>query len=265
MKFSFINALVAVAIVAPASALAAACDSQRGAHLFASKCELCHTATPGEPHTVGPNLAGVLGRAVGTAAGFGYTPGLTAARVTWTPALLDTFLTAPAAMFPDSAMAFAGLSDAADRAALTCFLAERSAATPAGTSAPAKTESAPEAAIRQRLRQIEALWAPASADRMVDELYDRDAIIAGEGMEKAARGDPEVRALVAGMVKDSSAAKLDLRDFRLLGPAAAQTWVVWTVTPVGGQQPFVVRSLMTWIKGKGGWRIVADMYSMGDM
>lgn len=107
----------------PALSRAEPCVPARGQQVFASKCAMCHAAQREQGHLAGPNLSGVVGRAVGKAAGFQYSPALADAKDTWDVKTLDLFLKAPAAARPGTAMPFTGIKKDADRAAVTCFLA----------------------------------------------------------------------------------------------------------------------------------------------
>jgi cytochrome c len=105
-----------------AAAPAAADDV--GERLFAP-CRACHSLDPAERNLPGPNLSGVIGRAVGGAAEFDYSPVLRKARdegLRWDARRLEAFLADPAAMFPGLWMSMRGIEDAAERQALVRFL-----------------------------------------------------------------------------------------------------------------------------------------------
>lgn len=106
----------------PALSRAGSCVPARGQQVFESKCAMCHAAKREQGHLVGPNLSGVVGRAVGKAAGFQYSPVLADAKDTWDEKTLDLFLKAPAAARPGTTMPFTGIRNDADRGAVTCFL-----------------------------------------------------------------------------------------------------------------------------------------------
>jgi len=104
---------------APASA------EEDGARLF-KPCRACHSLDPAERGLPGPNLAGIVGRAVGGDAAFDYSPVLRKARndgLRWDAPRLEGFLTDPAEMFPGLWMSMRGIDDAAERKALVQFLA----------------------------------------------------------------------------------------------------------------------------------------------
>jgi cytochrome c len=100
---------------------AAACDAAR-AERVATQCMICHTVGEDEGSSVGPGLWGMYGRKAASVPGFPYSKAFRALELSWTEAELDRFLTQPMAMVPGTMMAFAGLRDPADRAAIICRL-----------------------------------------------------------------------------------------------------------------------------------------------
>lgn len=114
----------AIAIVAAAAALAAATTAQAapGDQIFKQRCAMCHTITPGKSGPMAPSLSGVVGRKSGTGPYSAYSPALKAAGKVWTPANLDTFLTAPTKVIPGTRMVIP-VPVAADRKALIAYLA----------------------------------------------------------------------------------------------------------------------------------------------
>jgi cytochrome c len=103
----------------------AASAEEDGARLF-TPCRACHSLDPAERGLPGPNLAGVVGRAVGGDPAFDYSPVLRKARddgLRWDAARLESFLADPAEMFPGLWMSMRGIVDAAERKALARFLA----------------------------------------------------------------------------------------------------------------------------------------------
>jgi cytochrome c len=113
--------LLLVLILLPLPAMA-----EDGAQAFTS-CRACHSLDPAERNLPGPNLSGVIGRAVGGAAEFDYSPVLRKARdegLRWDEKRLETFLADPAAMFPGLWMSMRGIENAAERQALVRFLSD---------------------------------------------------------------------------------------------------------------------------------------------
>ena len=99
-----------------------------GERLFRTRCASCHSIEPGQSR-IGPNLAGVFGRAAGKADGARYSPALSASDMVWSTETLNAFLTNPRQVVSGTTMTFA-LRDATQRTAIIAFLRERAAAAP---------------------------------------------------------------------------------------------------------------------------------------
>jgi cytochrome c len=115
--------LLAAALGGPGAAHAQeAGDPERGREIFLQSCQPCHDAKPGS-HQVGPSLYGVLGREVGTAAGYRrYSRALKEAKGPWTAERLDRYLSDPQAMFPEQRKRYDGLENLQDRVDLIAYL-----------------------------------------------------------------------------------------------------------------------------------------------
>ena len=100
-------------------ALFAAADAGKGERVW-NKCKACHKLEDGANGT-GPYLLGVVNRAIGTAAGFGYSGALPEGDV-WTPQNLNAFLESPKGWAPGTSMSFNGLGKPEDRANLIAYL-----------------------------------------------------------------------------------------------------------------------------------------------
>ena len=103
-------------------ALMAAADPAKGEKVF-GKCKACHKldGTDG----TGPHLNGVVGRAVASIGGFGYSDPMVAHAAeapNWTPEALQEFLASPKGVVPGTKMSFAGLPKPEDRANLIAYL-----------------------------------------------------------------------------------------------------------------------------------------------
>ena len=99
----------------------AAADPAAGARAF-RRCAACHNAEPGAGHKIGPNLWGVAGAPQAAREGFRYSAVLSGLGGVWDDAALDSFLADPRAYAPATKMAFAGVSDPVERAALIAYL-----------------------------------------------------------------------------------------------------------------------------------------------
>ena len=97
----------------------AAGDAAAGEKVW-GKCRACHKLDGSD--ATGPHLNGVVGREVGTAAGFNYSGALSEHADVWTPENLYRFLENPRGFAPGTSMSFAGLDKSADRANLIAYL-----------------------------------------------------------------------------------------------------------------------------------------------
>jgi cytochrome c len=94
MKFATVSALaVALSVGLFAGSAFADGDEKKGAKVF-KKCKACHTVEEGGKHKAGPNLFGVVGRAVAST-DFKKYKGLSADDGTWDEDNLDKWLKNP--------------------------------------------------------------------------------------------------------------------------------------------------------------------------
>jgi len=127
-RFGALGLLLAGALLQPVLAFAGDCpanDAQKGETVFARDCSICHTAKADGPGMMGPNLHGVVGRMAGSLAGFSYSQAMKGKGAAWSRDNLDAFVSQPQAAVPGTYMPFAGLADAAERRALTCWLSQQ--------------------------------------------------------------------------------------------------------------------------------------------
>ncbi|APL94547.1 cytochrome c family protein [Sphingobium indicum] len=103
-------------------ALLASADAGAGKRK-AQQCMSCHDLGQGGPNGIGPNLWGVVGRAVASHAGFAYSPAMRAQKGDWSYERLFAFLASPGRDMPGTKMSFAGLRKPEDRAAVIKYLA----------------------------------------------------------------------------------------------------------------------------------------------
>jgi cytochrome c len=116
-----LSVMPSVRAQAPAAAAAPAPDLKRGRLLYI-QCRACHELKAGEPHKVGPNLHGFIGRKAAALSDFAYSPALKGANLTWDRPTLERWLEKPSAVVAGNSMAFAGIPNAADRASLIAYL-----------------------------------------------------------------------------------------------------------------------------------------------
>ena len=98
-------------------------DAKMGQTLFTENCAVCHSFAKGDPHKIGPNLNGVMGRASGTAPGYMYSPALANAKLTWDNKNLNEYLAGPQKKVPGTKMGFPGFSDPSEQADVVAYLA----------------------------------------------------------------------------------------------------------------------------------------------
>lgn len=93
-------------------------DVARGAALYQSRCTACHAV---DRNKIGPAHRGVVGRRVGSLAGYTYSKGLGQSRLLWTPENLNAWLENPEALVPGQRMGFQ-VESAQERADLIAYL-----------------------------------------------------------------------------------------------------------------------------------------------
>ncbi len=105
--------------------LLAHADPESGSQVF-SQCAVCHSTDRSKGHAIGPNLWGIVGRAVASASGFDYSPAMQAKGGRWSYQALSDYLENPQKAIPGNRMPFAGVSRAMDRANLIAYLRDQS-------------------------------------------------------------------------------------------------------------------------------------------
>lgn len=96
-----------------------------GRRLFGA-CAACHTIGQGGGNRAGPNLHGIMGKAVADDPSFGYSYALTSVSGVWNAETMNAWLAAPAKVAPGTSMAFRGLPDPLDRADVIAYLRSQS-------------------------------------------------------------------------------------------------------------------------------------------
>ncbi len=105
----------------PLPVLLAKADAKKGEGA-AKVCTTCHTLEKGgADKPTGPNLAGVVGRKMGST-GYAYSDGMKGMGNEWTYENLNKFLTNPKSLVASTKMSYAGERDPAKRADLIAFL-----------------------------------------------------------------------------------------------------------------------------------------------
>lgn len=106
-------------------ALLRVADAGAGRQAF-GQCAACHTIGKGGQALAGPNLHGILDRAVASDPRFGYTQALKDHGGRWDAVRMDAWLAAPMQVVPGTRMAFAGVRDPMVRADLIAYFRSES-------------------------------------------------------------------------------------------------------------------------------------------
>lgn len=110
-----------IVFVVASTPLVRAADPEKGKLVF-EQCAACHSlGDPGDYD--GPMLKGVIGRKAGSLEDYRYSAAMKRSDVTWDATTLDKYVTDPQAFIPGNRMAFAGISDKAERDDLIAYLA----------------------------------------------------------------------------------------------------------------------------------------------
>jgi cytochrome c len=103
-------------------------DVQRGEKLFV-ECKACHVLDARQdPNSLGPSLAGIMGRQAAALDDFRYSPAMRRSKLAWNRQTLDAFLADPQGVIPGNRMPYSGLADPKERADLIAFLSKVAAA-----------------------------------------------------------------------------------------------------------------------------------------
>ena len=118
------GALAAAALALAGAALAAPKgDARRGEEIY-SRCMACHALAYDR---TGPRHCGLFGRRAGSVAGFAYSKAMKRSKIVWNAKTLDRFLADPMKAVPGTAMGYAGVKDARERADLIEYLRDAGA------------------------------------------------------------------------------------------------------------------------------------------
>jgi len=98
--------------------IAAAADPGKGKEIY-GRCLACHAL---EYDRVGPRHCGLFGRRAGSVPGFAYSEAMKRSKIVWNEKTLDRFLANPPKAVPGTAMTYAGVPEAKERADLIAYL-----------------------------------------------------------------------------------------------------------------------------------------------
>ena len=88
------------------------------------KCAACHSIAKGGKNKIGPALWGVLGRKAGSVSDYKYSKAMKAYTKNWSAEEMNGFLIKPKEWIKGTKMAFAGLKNPKDRAAVILYMNE---------------------------------------------------------------------------------------------------------------------------------------------
>lgn len=86
------------------------------------KCLPCHAVGPDARNKVGPLLNGLDGRKAGTIEGYKYSEANRTSGIVWAEETFRNYIRNPKAAIPGTTMAFAGIADEQEAAALWAYL-----------------------------------------------------------------------------------------------------------------------------------------------
>jgi len=86
-----------------------------------AQCAACHSINGS--NGIGPSLQGVIGRKVGSEAGFRFSRALKGTPYNWDAKTLDAYLANPQQAIPGNVMPFSGVADPKARADIVAYLA----------------------------------------------------------------------------------------------------------------------------------------------
>ena len=124
MGFVFKSVCVAFALAGLTVAASADESVESGRQLFDRRCRTCHGGTGPADSSIGPNLAGVLGKKAGTTAGGVHSRAPIDSGIVWDRESLRQFLSVPRRVIPDTIMPV-GVADPAELERLLDYLESR--------------------------------------------------------------------------------------------------------------------------------------------
>jgi cytochrome c2 len=222
------------ALSAPVADQIAAADLAAGEKVWL-KCKACHRLDG--KNGVGPALNGIFGRVTGSVEGFKYSDANKNAHVTWTPEVMNDYLSNPKTYMPGNKMTFVGLPLEADRINVMAWLmANGGAADGAVPAAAAPTaEPAASAPAAEAAAAAPALVPIESADgaTLVARLASADVAAGGAIFEQCAAchkldGTNSVGPYLNGVLGRATA-QAEGYAYSEANKAANQTWTASTI------------------------------------
>ncbi len=106
----------------PFANLVGQADVKVGEQASQRYCGACHSFNQGGASLVGPNLYGIVDKAIAVQPGYSFSAALTAKHAAWTYDNLNAWLTDPKGYAPGTKMAFAGIPSEKQRATVVAYL-----------------------------------------------------------------------------------------------------------------------------------------------
>ena len=125
-------------------------DTRHGREVY-RKCQACHSLEPGK-NTLGPSLAGIIGKKAASDPAYAYSPALKSSGMTWDVTTLDRYLLDPQKTVPGNKMPFPGLKTDNERKDVIAYLAATSS-TPAAAAAVSGSQPVAQATAQQATPQ----------------------------------------------------------------------------------------------------------------
>ncbi|MEZ5935233.1 MAG: cytochrome c family protein [Alphaproteobacteria bacterium] len=193
------------------AALLAGADTAKG-ESGAKKCSACHTFEEGGANKIGPNLHGVVGRAVGSVAGFSYSDAMAGHGGNWDYDSLNAFLTNPKGFVPGTKMAFAGIKGDQDRADVIMYLHSQSPDAPPLPAAETENAAGEAEGGQSETQAADASATEAGAGEAAAAAADA-AVEQGEAVaEQAGEAAGQVAETASDMVEGAAATASDAAE-----------------------------------------------------
>ncbi|GGO83980.1 hypothetical protein GCM10011348_29160 [Marinobacterium nitratireducens] len=117
--------------------------------------------------------------------------------------------------------------------------------------------------LAQRFEATENAVNAKDAKAWAEAMYADNVVVVGEGSQQPIRGLAALLPVMEEIVAGAQSCSIEMND-AVVGAEQASTFATWSCTPVEGE-PYQVRALYVWEQQKVGWRVIAEMYGMGNM
>jgi cytochrome c len=140
MTHAIASAFAAIVLALAAGAAAGATkapvagDARNGEAIY-GRCLACHALAYDR---TGPRHCGLFGRRAGSVPGFAYSDAMKRSTIVWDERTLDRFIANPLRTIPGTAMGYAGVSDAKERADLIAYLKQANASVQCRGTSPSR-------------------------------------------------------------------------------------------------------------------------------